>query len=92
MNNLKQQIKKVLICDKGCGHTLDPDLCFKHQCERIEKIIAEATTELKEKIIERIEKVKKKDLDFGISIEDRMMVAGFNQAISEAIEIVKKIK
>ncbi len=39
--NIKQKIEEALTCDKGCGHTLEPDICFKHQCERVEQIIKE---------------------------------------------------
>lgn len=60
----KQQIRKALTCDKNCGHTLDPEICFEHQVERIENIKAKATAELKEKIIKILDRELKSHNEF----------------------------
>ena len=52
------KIKKAICCDKECGHTMSPDVCFEHQISRVEEIIKdsyqagrkEAIGEMKEKI------------------------------------------
>ena len=45
---------------------------------------------VREEDIALIMKMEKKDLDFGISIENRMMVAGYNLALTEAIAKIKE--
>ena len=64
--------------------------------ELLETQKAEAMAELKEKIIKELEEMRKEKVDFGknpdMSMSYNQMLIGFSQAISEAIEIIKKIK
>lgn len=34
-SNELEEIEKAMTCDKGCGHTVDYETCFKHQVEKI---------------------------------------------------------
>lgn len=41
----REQLEKALTCDRGCGHTLDPELCFQHQMDRVQQLIDSAKRE-----------------------------------------------
>ena len=44
-----------------------------------------------ESLVSELEGEKKKDLDLGISVENRMMVAGFNQALNLSQDKLRKL-
>lgn len=41
---LDSEIDTAMTCDKGCGHTVDPETCYKHQMQKIKALIATETT------------------------------------------------
>lgn len=72
------KIELAMTCDKGCGHTVDYETCFAHQCEKIQQLINDT-------VIRELSDVR---LDYGHR-QAETFAGGKQQSITDRIKELK---